>query len=256
MGYENFYQVIDRAVVDPLLALTWPEFLRRYKWRHGQRHDPAEYLEDFALDDEDDIENIPRILASRTLRWTMQRTAPQLHFLETIFESTPDIRNRCPTLYCGPIFAYKAMFLAAAVDGFFNERLTWWDLFVTCSLLGADDTFDYLDLDDLDRRGLQEVLHPMFVPSPVFPWLPREHDGQYYSLGLRETKSFLKFVQRAVAENWACPLIAKDTLAELPRAARKAPTMRDNEVATKLVRWLNRSRRFGKQRLCMVWEAS
>ena len=56
MGIENYYWIIDQAVVDPLLALSWPEFHRRYRWkgRGSQWATAAEFLAEFALDPQPD----------------------------------------------------------------------------------------------------------------------------------------------------------------------------------------------------------
>jgi len=56
MGMEHYYCIIDRAVVDPLLALSWPEFHRRCRWkgRGSQWATAAEFLAEFALDPQPD----------------------------------------------------------------------------------------------------------------------------------------------------------------------------------------------------------
>jgi hypothetical protein len=252
--YENDFRVIDRAVVDPLLALTWPEFLRRHRWRHDQWNDPAEFLDDFALDHDTDRDNIPRILASRTLRWTMQRSSPQLFFVETVLECAKSVSKQCPSYYCATSFAARTLFLAAAVGGFLTGRLSRPGLYSTAALLGSDEAPDCLDLLPADRKRLKQALHPMLVPTPVFPWQPREQEGDYYFLGLAETKPFLDFVRRSVSENWACPRISKESRSELPNSGSRVPTMRDSQVATQLARWLARSTRGSRtRRLCMLW---
>ena len=101
MGIENYYWIIDRAVVDPLLALSWPEFHRRYRWkgRGSQWATAAEFLAEFALDPEtDDLELVHRILATRTLRWTMLLCSDmQYFFMLEVIDQVPEAKRRCPT---------------------------------------------------------------------------------------------------------------------------------------------------------------
>jgi hypothetical protein len=105
VGIENYYWIIDRAVVDPLLALSWPEFHRRYRWkgRRTQWRTAAEFLSEFALDPEsddldpesDDLELVHRILATRTLRWTMLRCSDlQYFFMLEVIDQVPEAKRR------------------------------------------------------------------------------------------------------------------------------------------------------------------
>jgi hypothetical protein len=105
VGIENYYWIIDRAVVDPLLALSWPEFHRRYRWkgRRTQWRTAAEFLSEFDLDPEsddldpesDDLELVHRILATRTLRWTMLRCSDlQYFFMLEVIDQVPEAKRR------------------------------------------------------------------------------------------------------------------------------------------------------------------
>jgi hypothetical protein len=97
---EHFYQLIDRPAVGQLLGLTWPQFHRKYRWKDPQWPTAEDFLREFALDEENDLAAIPRILKTRTLRWTMLRSTPQFYFMVEMIDKAPEIKKRCPQFWC------------------------------------------------------------------------------------------------------------------------------------------------------------
>ena len=72
MGLEHFYWFVDRKTGDALLEMTWSEFLQYHPWRRSAEKE----LLAFAIEPEPDRATAKRILAERSLRWTMKRAVP------------------------------------------------------------------------------------------------------------------------------------------------------------------------------------
>jgi hypothetical protein len=119
MGIEHFYQFIDRAVVDPVLMMSWADFLRKHPWRR----DSLEELLDFAVEPQPDSDARSRILATRSLRWTMRRSTPAYYFLNTLIYHVPHLRRRCPDVWANDCYDVAAL-EAAAVEAFLVDRIS------------------------------------------------------------------------------------------------------------------------------------
>src|SRR5262249_33768828 len=75
MASEHFCHFLDRAAVDPFLALTWKQFDRKFGWGYSEWNSAADFLTQLALDPvPDDPAVVERILARRTLRWTLKHS--------------------------------------------------------------------------------------------------------------------------------------------------------------------------------------
>jgi hypothetical protein len=241
MSFEHFYQVIDRPAVNQLLGLTWPQFHRKYRWRHSQWPTAEDFLWDFALADENDREQLSRILRTRTLRWTMLRSTAQFHFMVEMIVQAPDVSKQCPQFWCQGLAA-SYMFLGAAAKAFLDGRLSKRVLRTIFALNVGPCELGGLNLRADDRQELEDALKPWQEPPGMFGWLQgRELFEGYCQLGLPDTQRFLKFVLQSWSESWPCPYLGRAERAELPSEAQKSPTMRDNEIAKTLVRWLRKS---------------
>jgi hypothetical protein len=251
MGIEHFYQIIDRAVVDPFLALTWPEFHKRYGWKGTcQWESAADYLMEFGLDEEADEEKVARILARRTLRWTMLRCSPQFYFLDVVFTHAAAVRRRCPEFWVRR-FADHQLMLSAAVGGFLDGRLKKQHLRVVLALHGGPGEAFSLEMPRTAVRAIESAILPWDERPPMFPWQVRGEIHGSCPLGIADTRRFLVFVRRSWSEKWPCPYSGRDTLAELPKNRRKSATIRDNLVAGKLFRWIRQVDNDRLAKLCI-----
>ena len=82
MGIEHYYWVIDRTVIDPFLALSWREFHKKLGWDStSQWKSAAEFFLEFEMPPETDPKTVERILATRTVGWSMRHSAQPYWFL-------------------------------------------------------------------------------------------------------------------------------------------------------------------------------
>lgn len=249
MGIEHFYQIIDRAVVDPFLSLTWPEFHKRYRWSGSQWESAAEFLSDFALDEEADEEQVARILARQSLRWTMLRCS-QFFFLSELLQHAPAVERRCPQFWFGGIADHELV-LSAAVSGFLDGRLKKQDLLTILALHGGPAEALSLEFSRSEFRTVEQAITPWNDRPAMFPWQKRGEIDCDCPLGIADTRRFLNFVRRSWSEKWPCPYLGRVTSSELPKNRRKSPTMRDNLVAGRLFRWLRKLDQDRLARLCI-----
>ena len=85
MSNTHEYVVFDRAKLDRALALKWPAFEKAYPgW--GQWESAKEFLVEWALDDESQIESVDEILARKTVRATLAMSDDPFHFLWAILD--------------------------------------------------------------------------------------------------------------------------------------------------------------------------
>jgi hypothetical protein len=244
MGLEHFYQLIDREAVDPFLALSWREFHRQCRWKDfSQWGCAAEFLTEFALDGEfQDPKMVQRILASRTLRWTMLRSSPQYFFLYEMVLHAPAVSSRCPTVW-PPVLEEIAMMMAAAVDGFLGGRIGKRTLGAVFTLHGSLGEIGWLELPHAKLNAVVEALTPYPQPQPIFPWQDDSCIGNgYRSLGLRDTHAFLNFLRRAWAEGWPCTYLGAKARGELPAPKKRALSIRDCSAARRLLAYADSGR--------------
>ncbi len=251
MGFDHYYQFVDRSVVDPFLRLTWGEFHKRYGWTdRAQWASAAEFLTDFALEPEPESPAIAKdVLARRTLRWTLRHSAPQLFCLmEGLVVHVPAVAACCPGVGTSCLDE-AATFLAPAVYGFLEGRVRQRTLWAVFALHGCANELQWLDLPRRQKKIVREALAPSPLPRPMFPWQDEGSlDGQFFPLGVADTRRFLRFLRRAWDENWPCPRLPSDLQYEVPN--NREATIRDCRTAGTL---LSEAPSGPRQRTSIYW---
>ena len=122
MGLEHFYKFIDRDAVEPLLRLTWAEFLRKYRWSRGSLQESVEEFLAFIMGPQPAPSVVDEVLARRTLRWTMKRSSPKYFFLFEVIYNAPHVRKRCPEIWTESPYEI-AIIIASSVDAFLTGKI-------------------------------------------------------------------------------------------------------------------------------------
>jgi hypothetical protein len=227
---EAYYQFFDRDAVDPLLSMRWPEYMDR---SFTDEEDAREFVE-FAFDGG---EGITDVLSRRTLRWTMQRSSPQYHFLAVII----DAAGGGPYVACNPF--ETAILLAVAVEAVLtglSDRAT---LHAVLKINAASRPSDWLEISERDEKPLLRGWRPELMARPIYAW---QGDDAHLccgdtALGVADTRRLIRFLMRAWQENWPAPRLTRDTLRFRIKRKQSAPHFRDFQLArdvhTGLVDW-------------------
>jgi hypothetical protein len=86
MSNTHEYVIYDRAKLDPALAMRWPAFEKAFPgW--GQWESAKEFLVEWALDDQAQIDSVDVILARKTVQATLAMSDAPFHFLGAILDS-------------------------------------------------------------------------------------------------------------------------------------------------------------------------
>lgn len=236
MASEHYCHFLDRAVVDPFLALTWKQFDHKFGWGYSEWSSPADFLMQLALDPvPDDPKVVERILARRTLRWTLKHSSPQFFCLMELISHAPVVEKRCPGIELGRV-AEMGMFQAAAVHGFLEDRITLPALWAVFAFTGWTGKFEWLDLPPEKKRTVQTALSASDLPKPIFPWQDESClKGGYHPLGRADTQRFLGFLQLAWKETWPCTYLRPEAWPDLTAPGKRYPTVADSPAAQKLL---------------------
>ncbi len=244
MGIEHYYWVIDRTVIDPFLALSWREFHKKLGWDStSQWKSAAEFFLEFEMPVETDPKTVERILATRTVGWSMRHSSQPYWFLEYVIPTA--LRRRCPQ-FDPSCLEETAMIIAAAVYGFLQGRVDRQTLFAVLVLI---DGIGWLKLRKSEEKAVLAALPPLPQPKPFVLWQTERGDSSHSCLGLLDTRRFLRFLKRAWKERWPCSLLSPESQEELPVPTKPPLTMRDCEFAGKLIGGL-RSKHV--KRLCVL----
>jgi hypothetical protein len=233
MGMEHYYQFFDREVVDPFLALTWRAFDKKHGWSDAcQWSSAAQFLSEYALEPPPaDHRIVERILASRTLRWTLCHSSAQyLCFSEGLLVHAPAIEKRCPATE-PPGLEEAGLFRAAAVHGFLHGRTGRRTLCAAFAITGWAGEFEWLALPP-DRGKIVRAALDGTLSRPIFPWQDQSCLAVGFdALSLADTRRFLDFVRAAWAEKWPCPYLLPEVGRKLSLPENRAPTLRDSPTA-------------------------
>ena len=143
----GYYQFLDRDVVDPMLEMTWAEYLRHYGIAKGK----AREVISFCVEPMPDKSQISDILARRTLRWTMGRSKPQYHFLAEALDPLRYEGAGSPSVGCCP--DDTAVVLAVAVEAYLRKQIDRPTLHSVYKINAIDRQTDWLEISDDDRRA-------------------------------------------------------------------------------------------------------
>lgn|SRR5487761_1229016 len=222
---EAYYQFFDRDDVDPLLGMRWPECVDRY---FMDEEDAREFVE-FAIDGGEEIGDV---LSRRTLRWTMQRSTPQYHFLAEII----DRAARGPYAACDP--CETAVLLAVAIEARLNGLIDRPTLHAVLKInaIGSPAGSGFLEISESEERPLLRGWRPESMARPIYAW---QGDGAHLctgdtAIGVADTRRLIRFLTRAWEENWPSPLLCRDTLRFRKKRKQSAPRYREFQLAKDL----------------------
>jgi hypothetical protein len=223
MGIHRYYQFLDRDKVDPLLAMTWRQLLRRYRgWE-----DEIEELIAFAVDPEPDAAQVRAIIERRTLRWTLQRSSPQYHLLAEIL-AYARVNDKCPYVEC-PAWEHPLL-LAVAAEAFLANKIDRRTLYAVLRISAISFPTDWLDIASSDERILARGWDPDEMARPIYPWQGAAahlgSDGDT-ALGIVDTRRLVRFVLRAWNEDWPAPRLLAESLKGRLKKRRGLPRFRD-----------------------------
>lgn len=252
---EYFYQFFDRAVVDPLLGLTWDEYTARYALDGGRaaytlakaevggyatellegdaRWADAGRIIAFALDEPELPENPSPELLRSFMKWTLRRTmrhsSPQFWFLAEVVYEVPGVGDRCPSVWPDD-WEEEGILVAAAADAFLERRIRQRTLWTVCELMGLP--WEWLELTDSELARLDGALQGLPPGHAPFPWQsPGDcRDGEYVCLGLADTRRFLRFLEDACQGDWPAPRLKPEYRRSLSIKRRSVPRVSGFEL--------------------------
>jgi hypothetical protein len=209
----------------------------------------AEFLQVFAYAPDTDLSTIDDIMDRRTLRWTMNRCSPKLFFMYEIIEHVPDLRTRCLSYTPrdpNDLSIVHAIAAEAFVRGDISQAM-FFSILRFCERLSLGDAID------LKKPHYKELVRALksWVPSrPPFRWLSSDYFGEGYAcLNIRETKSVVRFLERAWKCKWAAPYLSDWARGRLSMSDAVDPTVRDSDAARQILRWFRSPERSG---MCLV----
>jgi hypothetical protein len=237
MAFEHFFWFVDRAIIDPLLDMSWRSYLRKYPRSRRE----LEQLLTFVVEPEPEPDAVADILARRTLRWTMKRATPAYYFLNDVIHGAPVMRRRSPEVWSG--VDETAILVAATCDAFLRRDIDGKTLWAVHNISGGEDLRNWLRLSPSELTQLSDALSHGAVEKPLFPWQSNEclEDG-YRVLGATDAKRFLAFLTRAGEENWPAPRIRTDIRRRFEWMGQAVPRFLDVQLTKKLVRCVNTMR--------------
>jgi hypothetical protein len=236
MGLEHYYQLLDRSLVDPFVSQTWRGFHKRYGWTDRTEWETAgEFLTEFALEPEPaSPEEVERILAGRTLEWTLRHSSPRLFCLtDGMLVHAPRIAKRCPYVEVYPLEEI-AILLATAVLEFTERRMTQRAFRVVVALHGGALDPEWLKLPHRQAQILRAALEPSPLPKRVFRWQdPNDPWNGYHTLGTADTRRFYKFLRQAWDDNRSCTFLRAEVASAVSNGSEV--TIRDSKSAKALL---------------------
>lgn len=235
MGIEIFFQFIDRNAVEPVLAMSWKSFLRKYPWNHRE-------LEEEVIVLMPDSETVSSVLAKRTLRWTMERAGPDYFFLSQVIYHVPYLRRRCTQVWAED-YAEVAAITATAVEAFLKGKIgerTLWAVYAIC---GSQNPKWSLRLSRSELFAVNVALGCGAVEMQIFPWqTPASLSDGYSCLQPADTRRFISFLTRAWKANWSIARLKDTERGNLGIDRRADPHFRDFELSRNFMDCIRRKR--------------
>jgi hypothetical protein len=204
MGCEHAVFLFDGDVVDGLLALTWPQYLRKYGFEPGEWETPEEFLTDFALDPMPvDGTLASRIVRSWTLRRTLRRCSPQIFFIETVLNNVPKFGRTISVWQHRSAFDFFAdltMLRNTVIPAFLEGRINTSCFRAVMKIIDRATGHGDFEMTRGDRGKVSRALREN-GPKSAFCGLPPVED-QYTTLSTTETQRFLRVIEEGWRGNW------------------------------------------------------
>lgn len=255
MNFPILYQFYDRDMVMPILAMKWPDYIRKfgkgYDWEpqtlesDSEDGDRLSFLEEV---EEDDAEPLRKMLQGHTVGWGLgHRPAQEAYqYLSEVMSLVPAFCVRCPDI--GEEFMDETIILrAAAVDAVLRGRIKPAWLRPLCSVCWRYEECDtHLDLTRPEKARLKELFHGQTavlpLPRPSLPQLRQSSDaycefgsGQFvWWLTEAQTRLFMRVIELAVTENWQAPRISQE-YRECLKLGKRTPRVNDFVLAKDFV---------------------
>lgn len=220
----GYYQFIDRDIVDPMLDMTWAEYLRAY----GMQRSRAREVIAFCVEPMPDRSQITDILARRNLRWTMARSKPQYHFLAEAIDPARYEGFTSPSVGCCPDDA--AVVLSVAVEAYLQQQIDRATLHSVYKINAIESPTDWLEISDADRRAALRGWRPANMAQPIYAWQGADAhlNAGDTALGTSQTRRFVRLIMQAWQGNWPAPRL------RLPPGKQRAPRFRYFAIARNL----------------------
>jgi hypothetical protein len=233
MSNTHEYVVFDRAKLDPALAMRWPGFDDAYPgW--GQWGSARDFLVDWALDDESQIDAVDEILSRKTVRETLAMSGSAFHALWAILSVKR--LSVCTIEIPSGDFNYAEDIVCCAGTAFVRGD-------ISLATLAAVYQLHASRVDPADHPPPNVVSGVLSCPKPasILPGVLDEMPAGVDGIGIMQTRKVIGFLCQAWREQW--PLQADQ------RTSQKANSLRTCEVAKRLATAL-RNRRLLKP--CMI----
>ncbi len=194
MSNTHEYVVFDRAELEPALSLRWGDFDKKYRgW--GQWSSAEEFLVDWALDDQSQIEAVNQILAKKTVRATLLMCDDPFHFLWGLLDSKRFMKMRVDVDKCD--YSSGDDLVSCAGAGFIRGVLSL-AAFTAVYQLHASGINPF---DSLPPKVAYKVMCQANGP-PMLPCRPDLMQNIGDGLGISQTRRVLEFLDRAWRERW------------------------------------------------------
>ena len=174
MGIEHFYWFVDRAVADPVLQMSWKDYLRKYPWKGSRTSfSTVEELLNFCLEPQPDADTVARVITECSLRWTLQHSVPSYFFLHNIVYNVPRLRKHCPVVGVEDNWADEGTIIAVAVhaylEGWIGEKTLW----AIYNITGSQYPRGWLKLTRAEYIEIDYALGYGATERPIFRWQER-----------------------------------------------------------------------------------
>ncbi len=194
MSNTHEYVIFDRAKLDPALAMRWPAFEKAYPgW--GQWASAREFLVEWALDDQSQIDSVNEILARKTVQATMAMSDDPFQFLLMLLDSKAlaacgvDIGKRD--------YDYGDDIVSCAGAAFARGDLSLSSLTAVCDLHASR-----VDPAEVLLPDVASAVQAQPGPPPMLPgfsdMMPEGADG----IGVSQARRAIDFFLRAWRESW------------------------------------------------------
>lgn len=226
MSTDHYYEFFDREFFDPIWALSWPEFRRKYKsrWAISRKYERGLYNEtslreliSFSVVPEPSPADLEEILEKWTVKRTVRNSKPQFWFMADLIANVPGSQNCSVDEIASEDVA---VLISAAVSGYLAGRISSLDLRAVLKVHGCGSPREWIKLSTKQRKLLGTTTEGINYRQPLYPWQGEAacgDDSWTNCLGIRDTRRFLSFINSAWRENWPLLPLKDPTEEQLER---------------------------------------